>query len=121
MSRPAAIMTDEQLEQLKKLSGVLTMEQVADFFGITGRTLRRRMHSDARIMSAYKTGKASAISRVANRLLKAAEDGNTTAMIFYLKTQAGWRETEAVPDVSEISKLSDTDLEKRREKVGLAS
>jgi hypothetical protein len=23
-----------------------------------------------------------------------AEDGNTSAAIFYLKTQAGWRETE---------------------------
>ena len=31
---------------------------------------------------------------VANNLVLQAQNGNTSAAIFYLKTQAGWKETE---------------------------
>jgi hypothetical protein len=121
MARPQTNFTDEEITQLEKLSAVLTVAQMADFFGISERGFRLRMKRDARVRAAYKRGKSDAIFRVGGKLLQMAEGGNVTAMIFFLKTQAGWRETEAVPDVSEISKLSDGELEKRREKVGLAS
>ena len=31
---------------------------------------------------------------MANDLLQQTREGNTAAMMFYLKTQAGWRETD---------------------------
>lgn len=119
MSRPRGALTAEQIAQLEKLAAHLTLEQIADFFNVSSRTLRRRMHNDARILSAYKKGRAAAIDEVARSLLDLAKAKNLTAIIFYLKTQAGWRETEAAPDTSDISKLSDRELEKRRERVGL--
>jgi len=39
------------------------------------------------------TAKAQANASIAGRLYKKAMDGDTTAMIFWLKTQARWRET----------------------------
>ena len=39
------------------------------------------------------TAKAQANAMIAGRLYKKAMDGDTTAMIFWLKTQARWRET----------------------------
>lgn len=39
------------------------------------------------------TAKAQANASIAGRLYKKAMDGDTTAMIFWLKTQAKWRET----------------------------
>jgi hypothetical protein len=39
-------------------------------------------------------GKAETIAKVAGSLVKKALNGDTTSAIFYLKTQAGWKETE---------------------------
>ena len=94
MGRPRKTLTPEQVEQVGKLASVLKLEDIADFLGISDDTLRRRMHEDPNILRAYKGGKQRAIAGVATSLLQQARDGNITAMIFYLKTQAGWRETQ---------------------------
>jgi hypothetical protein len=40
----------------------------------------------------YKRGRSRAISDIAGSLISKAREGDTASMIFYLKTQAGWRE-----------------------------
>jgi predicted RNA binding protein with dsRBD fold (UPF0201 family) len=40
----------------------------------------------------YKKGRAKAIVDVAGSLLTKAREGDTASIIFYLKTQASWRE-----------------------------
>ncbi len=120
MGRRFKTLDDAQVVQLEKLAAVLTMEQLADYFGIAQRTLRRRFHSDPAIMAAYKRGKSKAISGVAIGLLAQANKGNVVAMMFYLKTQAGWRETERRElEIPDIPKLSDEQLERERRRVGL--
>ena len=96
MGRPRKTLTPEQVEQVGKLASVLTLEQIADFLGVSDKTLRRRMQEDPNILSVYKSGKQRAVAGVATSLLQQAREGNTTAMIFYLKTQAGWRETQNI-------------------------
>mgnify|MGYP003385565064 FL=1 len=44
----------------------------------------------------YKRGRAKAIGSVSQSLIKKAIAGDNTAAIFYLKTQAGWRDQETV-------------------------
>ena len=51
---------------------------------------------DPEVDARYKRGKAKAIAHVANGLLQKARAGDTTSAIFYLKTQAGWRETTEI-------------------------
>jgi hypothetical protein len=46
------------------------------------------------VSDSYKRGKAKAIGAIGQSLLKQAREGNLGAQIFYLKTQAGWKETE---------------------------
>lgn len=92
--RPRKELTKEQVEQVGKLAAVLNMDQIADFLGLSERTLRRRFHDDPRVLSAYEKGKAQAIAGVATNLIQQARAGNMTAAIFYLKTQAGWKETD---------------------------
>jgi predicted transcriptional regulator len=94
MARPKLALTDEQVAQVRKLAAVLTMEQIADFLGISEQTFRRRMMEDADILEAYKRGKGEALAGVATNLIQQAREGNTTAAIFYLKTQGGWREKQ---------------------------
>jgi hypothetical protein len=57
-------------------------------------SLRAICERDPEVGERYKRGKAKAIAHVANGLLQKARAGCTTSSIFYLKTQAGWRETD---------------------------
>ena len=94
MGRPRKTLGDDQIKQVEKLAAVMTQEQIADFLGISDRTLRRRMSEDQEVLSAYARGRARAIAGVATNLLQQAQGGNVRAMEFYLKTQAGWKETQ---------------------------
>lgn len=87
-------LTEDQITQLEALSIFLTQEQIADYFGISRRTLNNMRERDDRIAAAYAKGKAKGIAKVGSALFSQALKGNTTAQIFYLKTQAGWREQE---------------------------
>ena len=94
VGRPKKVLSDEQIAQIEPLAAVLTKAQMADFFGITEKTLREVESRQPKVFTAYKKGKASAIATVANNLVNQARNGNVTAAIFYLKTQAGWKETD---------------------------
>jgi hypothetical protein len=93
--RPKKLLTGEQMRQVETLAAVLTMRQMADFFGIHEVTLWRRFQEDETIMQAYQRGKAKAVAGVASNLMTQAREGNVTAAIFFLKTQGGWKETTA--------------------------
>jgi len=92
--RPIIIFDDTQIAQVEALAAVLSKKQLADHMGISDTTLREIEGRQPDVSDAYKRGKAKAISRMGQSLIMQAEDGNTSAAIFYLKTQAGWRETE---------------------------
>jgi len=85
--------------QYEELASVLTKAQCADFFGISLTTLKEVEKRQPEVYDSYKKGKSQAIANVANNLVKQAKDGNMSAAIFYLKTQAGWSETQKL-DVS---------------------
>ena len=103
-------LTDDEISQVGRLAAVLRIGDIADFLGIDERTLHRRMKDDERIMSAYKKGRQQAIAAIGSTLLQKARDGNLTAMIFYLKTQARWRETYRMENI-DVGKLTDEELE----------
>jgi hypothetical protein len=94
MGRPKIELTEEQIAHIEKLAPVLTQEQLADFLGISDRTFRNKMWEDERVYAAYKRGRGDAVANVGKNLIQQALDGNTTAAIFFLKTQAGWREKQ---------------------------
>ena len=71
----------------------LSFEQIATALGISDKTLLKRRRENSEVSEAIKRGKERGIAQVANKLFDQALAGNTTAMIFYLKTQAGWKET----------------------------
>jgi len=84
--------TDEQREELKTLGAVLNQTQLADYFGIHRDTLHQLFKRDEEAFRQYKRGRAKAIFDVAGSLLTKAREGDTASIIFYLKTQASWRE-----------------------------
>ena len=102
--RPAVEFTSDQLIELKALASVLNKAQVADYFGICENTLRAIEKRQPEVSEAYKKGRVCQFADMGNNLVKLAKEGNVAANIFYLKTQAGWKEAEA--DVKEIPPIN---------------
>ena len=93
--RPPVVFSAEQTSQMRALASVLTKSQIADYFGISETTLRAIEDRQPEVSEAYKKGRSEAVLDIASNLMSQARDGNTTAAIFFLKTKAGWRETDA--------------------------
>jgi hypothetical protein len=92
--RPVKVLTETDVIKLEALACCLTKSQVADYFGMTEKTLRAVEERQPEVSTAYSKGKAMAIADVATSLYEQAKNGNIKAAKFYLKTQAGWREHE---------------------------
>jgi len=92
--RPKITLTDEDIKKVEGLASSLTQQQIADYFGICVNTLKRLMEDNPQISDSYRRGKAMAVIDVAGSLIREAKNGNVQAAQFYLKTQAGWKETE---------------------------
>lgn len=102
--RPAVELTPEQVIELKALAAVLNKSQVADYFGISENTLRAIEKRQPEVSEAYKKGRVNQIAGMGGNLIKLAKAGNVAANIFYLKTQAGWKEDQSeVVDIPAIN------------------
>ena len=102
------VLNEEELAQVEALASVLSSEQIADYFGIARTTFYDIMKRQPDVSERYKRGRAKAIGSVAKGLLQKAQSGDTASTIFYLKTQAGWKETAVVEaTVEDKTKVSD--------------
>lgn len=87
--------SEQEVAKIRLYAGLgMTQEQCAKLVGISCPTFRAQPDAKA----AFEEGKAETIAKVAGSLVKKALGGDTTSAIFYLKTQAGWKET----NVSEL-------------------
>ena len=86
--------TEAELKEVELLAPYLNSEQLADHFMISRKTLYRIMERQPEVQTRYKKAKAKVIAIVAKSLIKDALDGDRTSRMFYLKTQAGWKESD---------------------------
>lgn len=122
--RPRKDFGEGDYGKIEKLAAMLTQDQLAPVFGMSPRTFRNRLSEDPRAAAAYELGKSLSIASVAETLLKKAKGGDTTSMIFYLKTQGGWSEKQRL-EITNVRRsfeewirdLSDTEL-RRLESMG---
>ena len=81
---------------LKKVEALasrgLTSHEVARCLGISPSTYFNRQKESKDFTQAIKDGKAKGIQTISNALFDSAKSGNTTAQIFFLKAQAGWKD-----------------------------
>ena len=100
--RPKIVLSEEQRKELETLAAVLSTEQIADYFGISRRVFFDIIDRDEEVSALYKKGKAKAVGFVAQNLIQKARSGDLGAQIFYLKTQAGWKETQRVEGAGNV-------------------
>lgn len=91
-----------ELVQLHTMIGT-RQEVVADIIGIDPKTLRKHYRDE------LSQSKAKANATIGGALFNKAKSGDTTAMIFWMKTQAGWREKQDINHVSEDGSMSPKD------------
>lgn len=93
----------EELAKIRLYAGLgSTQEQIAAMIGKSVPTLTK--HEGVR--KALDEGRAETIAKVAGSLVKKALNGDTASAIFYLKTQAGWKETTVVDNKSSDGSMS---------------
>lgn len=108
---PEFFVTEELIKDAETLSGRgLTRKQVADYFGISERHLYAKMNEYPDLKLALTKGKAKTISFVAGKLIEQIKMGDVKAMMFYLKTQAGWRDVSTIVVEHEPETDGDDDL-----------
>jgi len=100
--RPAHEPTEatRQTVQMHTMVGT-PQEIVADVLGIDAKTLRKWYRDELDL------AKAKANASVCGTLYKKCLAGDTTAMIFWLKTQAQWKETTVNENINTNYVISD--------------
>lgn len=101
MARPTFKPTDEQRRQVEHLAafGIPIEQMLCLVFDKNGKpisenTLRKHFKTE------LATGQVKANAKIARTLFDKAVNGDTTAMIFWLKTRARWKES---PQAMELS------------------
>jgi hypothetical protein len=83
----------EDLQRAEQMaSRGLSLTSIAGGLGISTSTFFDKMRKYPELSKCIKRGAASAVEEVANKLFETALAGNVTAMIFFLKSRAGWKE-----------------------------
>ena len=85
-------------------SRLLSKEQIAISLGIGTTTLYARQKENVEFEEAIKRGREKGVATIANKLVKSAIDGNTTAQIFILKTHGGqeWKDKQDINLIGEL-------------------
>ena len=88
-----------ELVQLHAMVGT-RQETIAEIIGIDPKTLRKYYRNE------LDQSKAKANATIGGALFNKAKSGDTTAMIFWMKTQAGWKETNVNEHISPDGSMS---------------
>jgi hypothetical protein len=88
-----------QTVQLHTMVGT-TQGDISRVLGIDEKTLRKHYRDELDL------SKAKANATIGGALFNKAKSGDTTAMIFWMKTQAGWREKQDINHSSEDGSMT---------------
>jgi hypothetical protein len=97
MSRPQKELTEQELAEIETMAGLgLSFEEIASIKGLSDDTLKK--HAKPFL----KKGKAKAKAQIAQTAYRMASSGKIPSMtMFWLKTQANWREGTITSEVAE--------------------
>jgi len=100
-TKPSHEPTDAQRQTVQLHATVGTAQPlIAQIIGIDAKTLRKHYREELDV------SKAKSNATIGGALFNKAKGGDTTAMIFWMKTQAKWRETSDVNLISEDGSMS---------------
>jgi len=90
---PTFIPDDEQIKEVAILAGLgLTKYLIQNYFEVSKDVWAKAEKRNPDLRKAFNRGQAQTIARVSEKLHELIMKGNITAIMFYLKTRAGWSE-----------------------------
>ena len=93
MAKPERVITDDELEIIRRLAPSLSKEQLAKHLGMCFNTLDRIMKRDSRVSETYNRARMEAGTRMIEALYrKGLEEGDFPSMKLYLSQVMGWTE-----------------------------
>lgn len=115
-------LTPDEIRQLETMSGLrLPTHQIAAILGLSKTHLEVLIKKDDAARNAVEMGRAVASTTVRQRAYEQAIGGNTTMLIFWLKTQEGFRETDRLelsgPNGGPIESTRELTPEMRQKKI----
>ena len=95
------VLSNLQISQVEALAAYLSIEDIVNYLSISQTTFYEIRKRQPEVLEAYNRGVAKARSFVASKLMgyineKENTSGKLTAIMFYLKTQAGWSEKQQI-------------------------
>jgi|SRR6478609_8565446 len=122
--RPMVVFDAVMTAKVEGFASTMTVAQMGDYFGCGETTMFEVFKRQPEVSEAYKRGRASVIALVAQNLITKAKNGDTASAIFFLKTQAGWKETQVLDHTSTDRSMSpremtDDELKAERKKYGI--
>lgn len=108
------VFDDKDILEVERLAAYLTVDQIAAYFRIGQATFYDIMKRQPEVSVSYQRGRVEKTTLFAQHLqdkaLGITDKGDTTALIFYLKTRARW--SEAVPETKIEEAITETPEEK---------
>ena len=103
MARPSIKIDNDLCLKAESLAAQgLTADQIASVLGMGESTLYEKQKQYPEISEAIKKGRSKGIATITNTLFNKAKSGDNTAMIFYLKNRAGWKDKVETEHTGEI-------------------
>jgi len=90
------VLTDAQIKEVGTLAPYLSIEQIAKYFGFSDLVFHAIMKRQPDVRKVYDSARQKTIRDISKSLIMKARAGNMSAIIFFLKCQAHWRETDKV-------------------------
>lgn len=94
------VLTEDQVKQVEMLAGFgLTVYQISSVLGMHRATLYEIMKREPEVYEMLERGRAKAVATVSQTAFSLAKSGKTPVMtMFWLKTQARWRENHPIEE-----------------------
>jgi|TARA_R110000744_G_C19265801_1_gene551869 hypothetical protein len=103
MARPSIKIDNDLCLKAESLAAQgLTADQIASVLGMGESTLYEKQKQYPEFSEAIKKGRSKGIATITNTLFNKAKSGDNTAMIFYLKNRAGWKDKVETEHTGEI-------------------
>jgi hypothetical protein len=100
------VFTDMQLDEVQELSASLSIQQIADYFGISKTTFYVVVKRQPELLERYKQGRARRIGQYAALVHQYILEGDKDMLKFYLRTQADWNEKDEPQDTQELPPIN---------------
>lgn len=90
---PTFMPDEKDILEVEMLAGLgLTKYLIQNYFGHSRDVWTKAEKREPNLKKAFNRGQAKTIARVSGKLYELIMQGNITAIMFYLKTRAGWSE-----------------------------